>query len=427
MSRNEKSTRFSADAMALRPSPIRRLAGVINDPSYISFAGGVPSPETFPTAAIAEIGARLLRDRPGEVLQYSSTWGPQKLREFVANRMEEMGISHPLPGILITSGSQQALDLVAKVLLDPDDVLFVELPSYVGALASFRSRRARLVGIPVRGDGGWDLAALAEKIRAARKTGAHVKGIYAIPNFQNPAGTSIPADQRPAIAAFLAENDLLLIEDDPYGELNYTGVVTTPLASFDHENRVIYLGTFSKILAPGLRTAWIAADSELVARCELAKQSADLCSSALDQNIVAEFCAAGLLPAQIERVREHYRGRRRTLLEALETELPAGCSFTRSEGGLFSWVTLPENPANLDAERILEVALAEERIAFVPGSGFFVEGDGKRTLRLTFAKETDERMRDGIARLGRLLTRSIDRARRQSGPFAPVPAAPGPE
>ncbi len=408
--------RFSADANELRPSPIRRLASVINDPTYISFAGGVPNPATFPTGAIADIAARLLRDRPNEVLQYAPSWGPSKLREFLAQRMEEFGVSRPTAGILVTSGSQQGLDLLARVLLDPGDVLFVELPSYVGALSSFRSRQAKLSGIPTREDGRWDLPALAEKIRAARRDGARVKGIYAIPNFQNPAGTSIPHEQRPAIAAFLAENDLLLIEDDPYGELNYTGVVTTPIASFDQEDRVVYLGTFSKVLAPGLRTAWIAGAPDLVARCELAKQAADLCSSPLDQWIVAEFCAEGLLPKQIEGVREFYRVRRRTLLDAMERELPGGCEFTRADGGLFSWVTLPAAPAGLDAERILEAALAEERIAFVPGAAFFVEGDGKRTFRLTFAKETDERMNDGMARLGGLIRRSIELARRQTGP-----------
>lgn len=415
------SPRFSAEAAELRPSPIRRLAAVINDPSYVSFAGGVPNPETFPTAALAEIVARLLRDRPQEVLQYSPTWGPKPLREFIARRMEDFGVSRGIDGILVTSGSQQALDLVARVLLDPGDVLFVELPSYVGALAAFRARSAKLMGIPARGDGGWDLPALAERIRAARREGLKVKGIYAIPNFQNPAGTSIPAEQRPAIAAFLAENDLLCIEDDPYGELNYTGVSTTPLASCDREDRVVYLGTFSKVLAPALRTAWIAGSPPLVARCELAKQAADLCSSSLDQQTVAEFCAAGLLPAQIEKVREIYRGRRRTMLETLDRELPADCSFTRADGGLFSWVTLPAGVRGLDSDRLLEAALAEERIAFVPGTGFFVEGEeGKRTLRLTFAKETDERMKDGLARLASLIRRTLEAGRRPSGSM-PVP------
>lgn len=255
----EISPRFSEEAKELRPSPIRRLAAVLSDPTYVSFAGGVPNPETFPKDAIIEIAVRLLRDRPQEVLQYTTSWGPRPLREFLVRRMEEFGVARPIEGILVTSGSQQALDFLARVLLDPGDVLFVELPSYVGALASFRARRARLLGIPQKGEGAWDLEALGKKVRAARKEGAKVKGIYAIPNFQNPAGTSIPREQRPAIAAFIAENDLVLIEDDPYGELNYAGVDTTPLASFDQEDRVIYLGSFSKVLSPGLRTAWIAA------------------------------------------------------------------------------------------------------------------------------------------------------------------------
>jgi 2-aminoadipate transaminase len=213
-------------------------------------------------------------------------------------------------------------------------------------------------------------------------------------------GPRSPAAQRAAIAAFVDEYDLVLVEDDPYGELRYSEVDTTPIAASDHAGRVLHLGSFSKVLSPALRTAWIAGPPALVAKCELAKQAADLCSPSLDQWIVSEFVNAGLLEPQIGRAREHYRGRRATLLAALETELPPGCRFTRSEGGLFSFVELPAG-CGIDTAALLETSLAEDKVAFIPGAPFFVEGDGSRTLRLTFAKENDERIREGIGRLGR--------------------------
>jgi 2-aminoadipate transaminase len=399
---------FSLEGESVRPSPIRLLAPLINDPTYISFAGGVPSPETFPVTEIAEIAARLLREKPHVVLQYSPTWGPTILREFLVERMKGFGFPVEIDQILCTSGSQQALDLVARVLVDPGDVFLVELPSYVGALGVFRARSARLVGIPARGDGGWDLPALEARVRSLREEGGRIKGVYAIPNFQNPAGTSIPVEQRPEIARFLSEQDLLLLEDDPYGELNYVGAATPPIASFDREGRVVYLGTFSKVLCPALRTAWIAGPKELVAKCELVKQAADLCSSALDQTIVGELCRSGRLGGQIERLRAIYRGKRKILLDGLESCLPTGCRFTRAEGGLFTWITIPSEPAGVDSDELLRRSLEEEKIAFLPGSGFFVEGnEGKRCMRLTFAKETDDRMKDGTVRLGALLGRVL--------------------
>lgn len=386
---------LSKDARNFRPSAIRRFAKYYHDPRVIGFAGGSPSPETFPAARVAEIAERIVREQSAVVLQYGPTAGLPRLREFVAGVCRARGIGCKAEDVLLTTGSQQALDLVAHTLLDPGDVVLVELPTYIGGTGSFYARSATMEGV-AQDDGGIVVASLEEAARRFRP-----KLLYAIPNFQNPSGRLMAQPRRDEVLRLAEEHDFLIVEDDPYGELVYVdGADTTPIAArLNSTKRTIYLGSFSKVLAPGLRCGWIVAPQEILAAIEIAKQAADLCSGMLDQSIVDEFCAAGELAPQIERVRAFYRGKRGTMLAALEEHFAGRATWTPADGGLFTWLTLRDG--SIDTAARVEEAVAAG-VAFVPGEPFFVDGSGRNTMRLTFAKEPDERIRDGVARLARV-------------------------
>ena len=381
---------LSADARNYRSSAIRAFARLINDPNIISFAGGVPNPETFPAERMAEIAARVIRERRNVALQYGPTRGLPRLCEAIAAICRGRGVEHGVDDVIVTTGSQQALDLVAHTLLDAGDVVLVELPTYIGGTASFHARSAVLAGVEQDDDGivPESLDAVAARTKP--------KLLYTIPNFQNPSGRLMSQPRRDAVLEIAAKHDFLIVEDDPYGELLYVdGADTTPLAARDTDGRVIYLGSFSKVLAPGLRCGFIAGPHALVATLEIAKQSADLCSGMLDQSIVDEFCAAGELAPQIARVRDFYRGKRATLIAALGEHFIGRATWTDAAGGLFTFVTMR---AEVDtANRVKEAV--ERGVAYIPGAPFFVDGRGRNTMRLTFAKESDERMREGVRRL----------------------------
>jgi 2-aminoadipate transaminase len=384
---------LSRDARNFRPSAIRAFAKLINDPNVISFAGGVPSPETFPAERIAEIAGRVIREKRAVALQYGPTRGLPRLCDFVAGVCRSRGIDCTDANVLMTTGSQQALDLIAHTLLDPGDVVLVELPTYIGGTSSFYARSAEVAGV-AQDDDGIVIESLAE-VAARTKP----KLLYTIPNFQNPSGRLMTQQRRAEVLRIAAEHDFLVIEDDPYGELVYVREADTlAMKSRDHEDRVIYLGSFSKVLAPGLRCGWIVAEAELLAKLEIAKQAADLCSGMLDQSIVDEFTAAGELPAQIENVRGFYREKRNTMLESLEERFGGRATWTPADGGLFTFVTLNDD---IDTAALVPDAIANG-VAYVPGAPFFVDGSGANTMRLTFAKENDERIREGIKRLALL-------------------------
>jgi 2-aminoadipate transaminase len=388
-------TFFSHDAHNFRPSAIRAFAKLINDPNIISFAGGVPSPETFPAERLAEIAERVIRERRAVSLQYGPTRGLPRLCEFIATLTRTRGVECSSDDVLTTTGSQQALDLIAHTFLDPGDVVLVELPTYIGGSASFFARSAELEGVAQDDDGivPESLREVATRVRAA---GRRIKLLYTIPNFQNPSGRLMTQPRRDEVLRIAAEHDFLVIEDDPYGELVYVvDAETTAMKSRDHEGRVLYLGSFSKVLAPGLRCGWIVAAPALLAKLEIAKQAADLCSAMLDQSIVDELCAAGELPSQIAKVRDFYRGKRGILLAELERHFASKATWTPADGGLFTFVTLHDD---IDTgERIADAV--SRGVAYIPGGPFFVDGSGRNTMRLTFAKEPDERIREGIARL----------------------------
>jgi 2-aminoadipate transaminase len=384
---------FSRDAASFRPSAIRAFAKLINDPNIISFAGGVPNPETFPAERLAAIAETVIREKRAIALQYGPTRGLPRLCESIAAIGRERGIDCTAEDVIVTTGSQQALDLIAHTLLDPGDVVAVELPTYIGGSASFFARSAELAGVQQDDEG-----IVPESLRdlASRR---RIKLLYTIPNFQNPSGRLMTQERRAAVLKIAEEHDFVVIEDDPYGELLYVeNIDTTPMKSRDTTGRVIYLGSFSKVLAPGLRCGWIVASKEILERLEIAKQAADLCSGTLDQSIVDEFVAAGELAPQIARVRAFYRGKRGVLIEALEQHFAGNAHWTPAAGGLFTFVTLNDD---IDTASLVSKAV-ENGVAYIPGGPFFVDGSGRNTMRLTFAKEGDERLVRGVKLLARV-------------------------
>jgi 2-aminoadipate transaminase len=384
---------FSRDARSFRPSAIRAFAKLINDPDIISFAGGVPNPETFPAERIAELAAQVVRERRAVSLQYGPTRGLPRLCSSIAALSRTRGVDCTADDVLTTTGSQQALDLIAHTLLDPGDVVAVELPTYIGGSASFFARSAELAGV-LQDDQGIVPESLRELASSRR-----VKLLYTIPNFQNPSGRLMTQERRAAVLELAEELDFLVIEDDPYGELVYVdGADTISMKSRDQHGRVLYLGSFSKVLAPGLRCGWIVAAKPLLERLEIAKQAADLCSGMLDQSIVDELIAGGELEPQIARVRAFYRGKRGVLLEELERHFAGKARWTPADGGLFTFMTLNDD---VDTAAKVPEAVANG-VAYIPGGPFFVDGSGRNTMRLTFAKESDSRIREGAARLAKV-------------------------
>jgi 2-aminoadipate transaminase len=370
----------------LRASDIREILKVTQQPEVISFAGGLPASELLPAArdVLANDGVR--------ALQYAPTEGMQVLRELIANRLRKLwALRHSTDEVLVVSGSQQALDLTGKVFLDEGDVVLCERPTYLGAISAFRAYRPRFVEVPTDDD-GMVPAELESRLRSLDR----VKLIYVVPDFQNPSGRRWSLERRRDLAELAARFGVPVIEDAPYAELCYDG---SPVASFDEAGLVILLGTFSKILSPGLRLGWVVADSEILQRYVLVKQGVDLHTSSLTQLLAAHFMLENDLETHIARLRDVYRGRRDAMLAALEEHFPKEVNFTRPAGGLFLWVELPEG---MNARWLLERAL-EERVAFVPGEAFFPGGGHENTLRLNFSAMPEERITEGIRRLDRVL------------------------
>ncbi len=382
----------------MRFSAIRRMSALIERPGIVSFAPGQPSPETFPTAAFREMVDEIVAKESAGAFQYILTRGYAPLIEEVRAYARRKGMDATLAETLLTEGSQQGLDLVTRVLVDPGDVVFVELPSYVGAIAAFRAAQARMVGVGLD-EGGIDLDDLRRRHREEVSAGRRVKFLYVVPNYQNPSGISHVEERRRGLVALAEELDLLIVEDDPYGDVYFDAPPPATLRSRDSTGRVVYLSSFSKILAPGLRTAFMLGPEEILAKVEIAKQSANLCGSGLDQRLVLACLRRGLIEEQKARIRPYYRGKCAAMLEALEAQMPEGVRWTRPGGGLFVWLTLPEPR---DAEVMLEAAVAAG-VAYVSGRPFFVDDSGANTMRLTFAKETVENIREGIARLARVV------------------------
>jgi 2-aminoadipate transaminase len=399
------TNRYANRAQSLRASEIRELLHLTEQPDVISFAGGLPAPELFPVAACHEACERLLAEHGAQALQYGTTEGYLPLREMIARHMARYGIRVEPRGILVTSGSQQALDLVGKLLIDPGDVIVLESPTYLGALQAWRAYEPRFVGVPIDED-GIRVDLLEDALRRHRP-----KLLFLMPNFQNPSGCTLSDLRRQRVVELAARYDVPILEDDPYGQLRFEGEHRTPLYVLDSERarahrpgnptggRVLYVSTFSKLLAPGLRVGWITGPERVIASLVLAKQGSDLHTGTLAQMLAHEVCRHGFLDAHVQELRRVYRERRDAMLVALEREMPAGVRWTHPEGGLFLWLTLP---VEMDAREILRHAL-EHKVAFVPGAGFHAAGGGHNTIRLNFSHSSPERIASGIVRLARVI------------------------
>lgn len=394
---------FSRAAAQMRESAIRKMGTLgARIPDLISFAPGYPDPTTFPWDRFREIAASLLDGRDGSALQYGPTRGFRPLLEALEPILEARGITSTFEQRLITSGSQQGLDLVATVLIDPGDVVMVELPTYTGAISAFKNALADLVGVRQDAD-GIDLVALEDTVTAQRRQGRRVRLLYLVPNFQNPTGLLIGLDKRRALLEWAARADVLIVEDDPYGELYFpdsaTAADTRPIKADDHAGRVVYLSSFSKTLAPGFRTAWVVAPEAIATKFDTAKQAVDLCTGALDQRVVHQAVIQGVMAEMAPRLRTHYQTKRTAMQRAIEDELSGIATCAPARGGFFLWTTVPDV---IDTERLLPRALAAA-VTYVAGGAFFVDGSGNRTLRLSFSYPTLERICEGIARLAAVI------------------------
>ena len=380
---------FGQGAERIQASTIRELLKLTQRPGLISFAGGLPAPELFPKAEAAEKAAEILKEKGEVALQYGPTEGYLPLRAFVA---EWLGVE--VEEVLITTGSQQALDLLGKVFLEEGAPVLLEAPSYLGAIQAFRAYGPRFLTVPT-GEEGPDLEALAEALKEGPRF------LYLIPSFQNPSGGLMPLWARERLLEMVMEKGLVVVEDDAYRELYFGESRVKSLFELAREAGypgVIYLGSFSKILAPGLRVAFTLAHPEVLLKLTQAKQGVDLHTPALNQILVHELLKEGLLE-RLSRVRQVYREKARAMLEALEREMPKEVAYTRPKGGMFVWTELPKG---LSAEALLPKAL-EENVAFVPGGPFFALGGGENTLRLSYATMDQARIAEGVRRLGKAL------------------------
>lgn len=380
-------------AARLEPSTIREILKVTERPGIISLAGGLPAAEGFPVQAMAEACARVLRDNPREALQYAASEGFGPLRDWVAAEVNGMGLNVDASQVLITTGSQQGLDLVGKVLVDPGCTVAVESPTYLGALQAFNPYEPDFVAVD--GDDEGPLPAALQAARGARF-------LYLLPNFQNPSGRCLSAERRLALAAQCAAQGLPVVEDNPYGDLWFDQPPPPPLAA-TLGDQAVYLGSFSKVLAPGLRLGYVVAPKAMYPKLLQAKQAADLHTPGFNQRVVHEVIKDGFLKQHVPTIRARYKAQRDAMRQALQDHLPPGCRTSVPAGGMFFWVELP---AQLDATALLAKAV-DAGVAYVPGSAFFARGGHANTLRLSFVTVSPERIAQGVAALGQVLHEAL--------------------
>jgi 2-aminoadipate transaminase len=394
---------FSVVAGRLRASEIRELLKLLDRPEMISFAGGLPNPAAFPIQSMQRIVSHVMQDHASDALQYGPTEGHFRLRSAIAKGMSEhYGAPQNEDNILITTGSQQALSLLCTVLLDPDDIVLTASPTYLGALLTFNACRARVQGLPTDAEGVIP-EALDEQLRSFGNERNRAKMIYLVPTFDNPTGRTMGYARRQQIYEIACRYDLLIVEDDPYGLLRYEGAPIAPIKSLDIEGRVAYLGSFSKILAPGFRVGWLAAEPTLIRKAVLAKQAQDICTTVFGQYCVFEAMVQDMLFNHIDSICTLYRAKRDLMLKAMQDEFPSAVKWNRPSGGLFLWLELP---TAIDATELLSKAIAHN-VAYVTGKPFFPDGTGDNTLRLNFSYAKDEDIVEGIKRLSKVVEAEI--------------------
>src|SRR3954447_18449231 len=395
---------FASRTRVMKSSAMRDLMAITERPEVISLAGGLPDTSTFPRESLAALLSHVAAESTARALQYGPTEGMAAVTDCIAQVMESEGATVDPQDVLITTGGQQVIDLVCKTLIDPGDVIVAEAPTYPGAVPAFCAYEADVVQIPMDAD-GMLVDELESTLDRLEREGRRPKFIYTVPNFQNPAGVTLALPRRQRLVELAHRRELLVLEDNPYGLLRYEGEALPTLLSLDGGRFVIYLGTFSKILSPGIRLGWAVASRPVHEKMNLGKQGADLCSSSLSQLFVTTYFAERRWDDYLAELRDLYRGRRDTMLAALEEHFPREATWTRPQGGLFVWATLPDY---IDTTDLLARALEERNVAFVPGRAAYVDGRGGSEMRLNFSGVTDDDIREGIRRIGQVVREQVE-------------------
>lgn len=397
--------RYAQRTQRMKSSAIRELLKLTEQPDIISFAGGLPAPEVFPVEEFREACNRVLRDHGPIALQYGTSEGYQPLREMIARHTMRYGIQVTADNIMITSGSQQALDLLGKIFINHGDRIIVESPTYLGALQAWNIYGAEYVTVPSD-----EYGIQTDSLEAALRAGP--KFIYVLPNFQNPTGVTIPLERRLKLVELADRYGVPIIEDDPYGQLRFEGNHISPIVVLDEKlhvknghytGNVIYLSTFSKTLAPGIRLAWVIAPPEVIRKLVMAKQGSDLHTATFNQMVAHEVAKGGFLDKHVHHICQVYHERRDAMLESLEENMPQGVHWTHPQGGLFLWVTIPETMSTVD----LFKEAVKEKVAYVPGISFYPDGSGHNTMRLNFSYANPEMINEGIARLAKVIRNNM--------------------
>ena len=398
--------RYAHRVQTMKSSVIRELLKLTEQPDIISFAGGLPAPEVFPVKEFQKACNQVLMDHGAQALQYSTTEGYVPLRELVSERSAHQGLQVTAENVLITSGSQQALDFIGRLFINQGDYVVVEAPTYLGALQAWNMYGAQYIS--VRAD---EHGMVIDELEAALRIGP--KFIYILPNFQNPSGSTLSLERRMKLVELADKYGVPIVEDDPYGQLRYEGDHIPSVAALDSRYRnehngeyngnVIYLSTFSKLLAPGLRLAWVIAPLEVIRKFVMTKQAADLHTSSINQQVAYEVAKGGFLDEHVKVIRATYKERRDVMVEMMEEMFPSEVNWIKPQGGMFLWGVLPEN---VDAAEVLEAAV-ERKVAFVPGGAFYPNGGGANTMRLNFSYSSPDTIREGITRLGVTLKEAL--------------------
>ncbi|MBW6462941.1 MAG: PLP-dependent aminotransferase family protein [Firmicutes bacterium] len=388
---------FSKNIAKLSGNVIREILKLTQQTDIISFAGGMPPDDSFPIEALKDISSKVIDKYGSSIFQYGTSEGFMPLREFIVTWMAAKGVNTVIEEVLITSGSQQGIDLLSKVFIDSGDGVILENPTYLAAIQIFNLYGARFS--PGESD---DLGFIPQSLNKAIENNIS-KLLYLVPSFQNPTGISLARERRQELAELLSRFDIVMIEDDPYGDLRYSGEAIIPVKSFDKDRRIVYLGSFSKTIAPGLRVGFAVGPKDIIRKMVIGKQASDVHSCNLAQAMIYEFCAQGLLKPHIESLIVNYRKKRDLMLKMINKYFPPSTSWTIPEGGLFIWAKLPDGASASD---LFKLAI-EEKVAFIPGNNFYASGGGENSLRLNFSNASEEQIEDGINRLGRALDKYL--------------------
>lgn len=393
------SVRFARRMDGIKGSEIRELLKLTQQPEVISFAGGLPAPELFPVEGMQKAAQAVMQECPQVAMQYSTTEGFVSLREKIVERMKaKNGITATVDDVLITSGSQQGLDFSGRVFLDEDDIVLLESPSYLGAINAFKACSPKFIEIPTDGDG-----MIMEELEKVIAANDRVKMIYVIPDFQNPSGRTWTLERRQKFMDIINKYEIPVIEDNPYGELRFDGESMPSLKSMDTKGLVVFLGSFSKILAPGYRIGWVCAAPEILSKYVCMKQSADLQPSTVSQLEINKFMELYSLDEHVEKIKKVYGHRRDVMLETMKAEFPEGVTYTHPQGGLFTWVVLPEY---MNA-RELAIECIENNVAYVPGGSFFPNGGHENTFRVNYSCMPDDKIIEGVKRLAAVIKKHM--------------------